>query len=110
MLNLSEFKVEFECTHVVCTKAVCYAYGADLKNGRIELQLNIDGDLFAHVHVTEAALDNHAGSVCSNTKLQKNKVTTNVCVCVYEMISYLREVCRCVMQEAELYQCTLGDF
>lgn len=59
---------------------VCYTYGADLKNTRVELHLNIDGDLFAHVHVSEAAMDNHAGSVRLNTKLQKDKVTPVVCV------------------------------
>lgn len=63
-------------TRVMCTNA----YGTDLKNNRVELHLDIDGDVFAYVHVSEAALDNHAGSVRSNTKLQKDKVTTAVCI------------------------------
>lgn len=87
---------------------MCYSYGADLKNSRVELHLNIDGDLFAHVHVAKVALDSQAGSVRSRTKLQKDKVTADE----YVRDAFLVErlvYCKCVMQEAELYHYTLGD-
>lgn len=99
MLNSIECKVEW-CwvinlyMPVLCTN-VCHAYRADLKNSRVELNLNIDGDIFTHVHVAEAALDNHAGSVRWDTKLQKGKVTT-----LRKIVAFLFE--RCV------YVCNAG--
>lgn len=67
---------------------MCYAYGADLKNSRVKLHLNIDGHFFAHFQVAEAALDLHADFVHLTTKLK----SYSRCVCVRNSVLFERSV------------------